>query len=331
MYKVVTSQFEEFEEFEDALRCVEGRFMLRSRKQTDWELSVVDLNGVSLSLAKAGAAHFFNGAGSAGQFTFFVLLSRHEDFTLDGVQFDRRKIGWLVPERSFHACARRPPTMLSVAISRDRVLSWLSSHPENDGRCPAMLETPQSLAGTRSRSFVRLAHRILAWNKDTFLAGCNPATERAARHALLGAVFEALLPINDQRHVGRPVKHGSSVLDCALGVIESGTDEPINSEDLCRATGVSERTLRNVFYRNFGISPHRYLMVERLHRARAALHGARPGDTVSSICANLGLWDAGRFAARYRHLFGILPSQELASHRPNSVDRHRGAQSQPLH
>ena len=47
MYKVVTSQFEEFE---DALRCVQGRFVLRSRKQTDWELRVVDLNGVSLSL-----------------------------------------------------------------------------------------------------------------------------------------------------------------------------------------------------------------------------------------------------------------------------------------
>ena len=178
--------------------------------------------------------------------------------------------------------------------------------------------------------FVRLAHRIFALERGSSIAGCNPATEKAARNALLGAVFEALLPINDQRHVGRPVKHGSNVLDCALGVIESGTDEPINSEDLCRAAGVSERTLRNVFYRNFGISPHRYLMVERLHRARVALHEARPGDTVSSICANLGLWDAGRFAARYRHLFGVLPSQELALHRLSPADRHRAAQPQPL-
>ena len=216
MYKVVTSQFEEFEEFEDALRCVEGRFMLRSRKQADWELSVVDLNGVSLSLAKTGAAHFFNGAGSAGQFTFFVLLSRQEDFTLDGVQFGRHKIGWLVPERGFHACARRPPAMLSVAISRDRVLSWLSSHPENTDDV-LQCSTSAKFGGLAAARFVRLAHRILAWNKDTCLASRNPATERAARHALLVAVFEALLPINDQRNVGRPVKHGSSVLDCALG------------------------------------------------------------------------------------------------------------------
>ena len=327
MYRLVTSQFEEFE---DALRGVQGHFVLRSRKQTDWKLRVVDLNGVSLSFGQAGAAHIYNGAGLAGQFTFFVLLSRHEDFTLDGVQFDRRKIGWLVPEISFHAHARRPPTALSVTISGERVTSWLSSHPTKADA--ALLERNSvKLAGHSAAEFVRMAHRVFAWDRNSSMAGCNPATEKAARHALLGAVFEALLPRKDQKQIGRPVKHGSRVLDCALAVIESGTDEPINSDDLCRAAGVSERTLRNVFYRNFGISPHRYLMVEKLHRARSALHEARPGDTVSSICANLGLWDAGRFAARYRHLFGVLPSQDLAMHRTSPLDRHRTAQFQALH
>ena len=129
MFQLVTSKFEKFE---DALRGVQGRFVLRSRKQTDWELRVVDLNGVSLTFAKAGAAHFYNGAGSAGQFTFFVVLSRHEDFTLDGVEFDGRKVGWLIPDRSFHASARRPGTALSVTISGERVTSWLSSHQENE-------------------------------------------------------------------------------------------------------------------------------------------------------------------------------------------------------
>ena len=135
MYQLVTSQFEEFE---NALRGVQGRFVLRSRKQTDWELRVVDLNGVSLSFGKAGAAHFYNGAGSAGQFTFFVLLSRHEDFTLDGVQFDRRKVGWLIPERSFHAFARRPLTALSVTISGDRVFV-LAFEPPDEVRTHALL------------------------------------------------------------------------------------------------------------------------------------------------------------------------------------------------
>ena len=228
-------------------------------------------------------------------------------------------------------CLRQAPAYRAQRHDLRRARYVLAVEPPGErGRCPACRNSTKfgghavaefRSSGPSDSCLERTLHSLVAIRQQ----------RRRPGNALLGAVFEALLPINDQRHVGRPVKHGSSVLDCALGVIESGTDEPINSEDLAGAAGVSERTLRNVFYRNFGISPHRYLMVERLHRARVALHAARPGDTVSSICANLGLWDAGRFAARYRHLFGVLPSQDLALHRPNPVDSYRGAQSQPLH
>ena len=139
MYRLVTSQFEEFE---DALRGVQGHFVLRSRKQTDWKLRVVDLNGVSLSFGQAGAAHIYNGAGLAGQFTFFVLLSRHEDFTLDGAQFDRRKIGWLVPESSFHAARQAPANRAQCHdLRRSRhVLAFES--PDEGGRMRCLTEIP---------------------------------------------------------------------------------------------------------------------------------------------------------------------------------------------
>ena len=253
----------------------------------------------------------------AGQFTFFVLLSRHEDFTLDGVQFDRRKVGWLIPERSFHAFARRPLTALSVTISGDRVFSWLSNHPTNADACAAQ---PKFRKVCRARG-----RGVRSTGRSDFCLGKGlvnrPVAVRQQR-GRLGTRWSEPYSKRFSRAMtkSRLVVRSSTdraVLESALEVIESGTDEPINSEDLCQAAGVSERTLRNVFYRNFGISPHRYLMLEKLHRARVALHEARPGDTVSSICANLGLWDAGRFAARYRHLFGVLPSQDLAMHRPS--------------
>jgi AraC family ethanolamine operon transcriptional activator len=52
---------------------------------------------------------------------------------------------------------------------------------------------------------------------------------------------------------------------------------------------------------------------------RAAIHGARPGETISSICANHGIWDFGRFADQYRRLFGVLPSQNLADRRISAL------------
>ena len=150
---------------------------------------------------------------------------------------------------------------------------------------------------------------------------CGPAVENAARAEILDATLRTLLPVKSDRAVGRPAIRRAQVLDRALGLMRSMGDEQVYTEDLCRAAGVSERTLRNVFYEHFGIAPHRYLMIARLNRVRAAIREAGPGDTISSICADAGIWDFGRFAHQYRELFGVLPSQHLAVNRPVSRNK----------
>ncbi len=103
----------------------------------------------------------------------------------------------------------------------------------------------------------------------------------------------------------------SRVLRIALELIDSMSDRPLFTEDLCAATGASERTLRNVFKSHLGTSPHQYLMGHRLRAIHAALKHAPPGETVTHICARFGVWDFGRFARQYRACFGMLPSQAL--------------------
>ena len=146
-----------------------------------------------------------------------------------------------------------------------------------------------------------------------------PASGYAARAEVLDATLRTLLPVSSDRAVGRPAIHRAHILDRALGLMRSVGDEPVRTEDLCRVTGVSERTLRNVFYEHFGLAPHQYLMIARLNSVRAAIREAGPGDTISSICADAGIWDFGRFAHQYRELFGVLPSQHLAVNRPRAA------------
>ena len=74
---------------------------------------------------------------------------------------------------------------------------------------------------------------------------------------------------------------------------------------------MSERTLRNVFNQYLGMSPHRYLMIRRLHAMRDAIRHAGPEDTITSICARFGVWDFGRFASLYRQFFGTFPAHSL--------------------
>jgi AraC family ethanolamine operon transcriptional activator len=86
----------------------------------------------------------------------------------------------------------------------------------------------------------------------------------------------------------------------------------VSLEDLATAVGVSERTVRTAFHDYFGVGPRHYLNLRQLHLIRRTLQGPDPGmATVSAVATHFGVWELGRFAQRYRTLFGELPSATL--------------------
>ena len=88
--------------------------------------------------------------------------------------------------------------------------------------------------------------------------------------------------------------------------------EPVTVAHLSRVAGVSERTLRAAFHDVLGISPKQHILQQRLQAARAALRAAAPGSaTVTDIAMSYGFFELGRFAGRYRHVFGEVPSWTL--------------------
>ena len=87
---------------------------------------------------------------------------------------------------------------------------------------------------------------------------------------------------------------------------------PISVSDLCRITGVSERTLQYSFREYYGISPKAYLKAKMLNHVHIALSLASPGITkVVDLAYQWGFWHMGQFAADYRRMFGKLPSETL--------------------
>ena len=88
--------------------------------------------------------------------------------------------------------------------------------------------------------------------------------------------------------------------------------EPVKVAELSRMVGVSERTLRAAFHDVIGISPKRYAITQRLHAARQALCSANPETTtVTDVAMTFGFFELGRFAGRYRHIYGEVPSETL--------------------
>jgi AraC family ethanolamine operon transcriptional activator len=214
----------------------------------------------------------------------------------------------------FHIGADHPANWLSVTIPSALIDSWFAPH-EYGTEAHTLSRSFTGVATTTVASLVGLTHRL-------FAAAARPpgdlegrATLQTARHEMVDMTLRTVLPTAVRRQAGRPAIDRQKILSRALSLIEAAGDEPVFTQDLCRTTGVSERTLRNVFNETFGMGPHRYLLLARLTRARAAIRSAHPGQTLANICTDIGFWDFGQFARHYRQVFGVLPSEALTERR----------------
>ncbi len=102
-------------------------------------------------------------------------------------------------------------------------------------------------------------------------------------------------------------------LERALNYLRTLDPATVTVAALCKAAGVSERTLEYAFRETVGLTPLGFIRHRRLHAARRELVTLTPGQArVADIAHRLGFLELGRFAAHYRRLFGELPSQTMA-------------------
>ena len=94
--------------------------------------------------------------------------------------------------------------------------------------------------------------------------------------------------------------------------IDQHAADDIGIVDICKAAGVSERTLRYAFLERFGVGPKEFLQAFRHTAVRRQLRAADPKTArVADVANAWGFWHLGQFAADYRQRFGELPSMTL--------------------
>jgi AraC-like DNA-binding protein len=74
--------------------------------------------------------------------------------------------------------------------------------------------------------------------------------------------------------------------------------------DLANLTGISKFGLLRAFKRELGITPHAYLVQQRLHRAKVLMKG---GASVSQAASLAGFADKSHLTRQFRNSFGITP------------------------
>jgi AraC-like DNA-binding protein len=105
----------------------------------------------------------------------------------------------------------------------------------------------------------------------------------------------------------------SATVRRAVAFIEQHADADISLADIAAAANVSHRAVQFAFRRHRDTTPVAYLRAVRLDHVHRELLAADPGggDTVAQIAARWGFYNHSRFAAQYRHTFGVSPHHTL--------------------
>jgi AraC-like DNA-binding protein len=92
--------------------------------------------------------------------------------------------------------------------------------------------------------------------------------------------------------------------------------EPLGVDELAKAAGLSRAHFSREFRREFGESPHAYLLTRRLERAAALL---RTTDrSVADVCFSVGLQSVGSFTTSFTRTYGVSPTAYRDAHPPAS-------------
>jgi len=140
---------------------------------------------------------------------------------------------------------------------------------------------------------------------------CHPHAVRSMQQDVLAAFCQSLsLPLSPPRRVMGAIRQRG--LNKAIEYLRTADTALVTVADLCAAASVNERTLQYAFRESFGLSPLGFLHLRRYHAARRDLLAADSRiSTVQEIAQYNGFYQMGRFAVRYKALFGESPSHTL--------------------
>lgn len=298
---MVMRTFDDFDAWGAVISSANLKMACDAVESRQWTLGSVDLGDVGLQVASEGGGNICYGDNAHVGTLLFLPLTHAGAHVVNGRPLDDDSLFAIPCGADFRIhVRRRAHAWCSIALPSHVVVGPA-------GRPGSTLITCGTGGVPRLK---RLAQEVCQWLLDR---PAGTAAHAAASRRLLAAV--ACLtdaPAADTRlPIGRPRLDRAEIVRRSMGVIEAATTVPTAAE-LARDVGVTSRTLLRTFQEEFGVSPKRYLMLRELHTVRRSLRAAAAtDDTVADVLVRHGVWEFGRFAARYRQQFGELPSQTL--------------------
>lgn len=101
-----------------------------------------------------------------------------------------------------------------------------------------------------------------------------------------------------------------------LDYIGSNLDQNISLSDLAAIAGMSPHYFAELFKQSIGRSPHSYILLQRIERAKEALRN--PARNILDAALDAGFQNSSHFSRMFRRIEGTSPTKFRADHIPRS-------------
>jgi AraC-like DNA-binding protein len=306
----IVANFDDPQPFQSAIRAGEFEILPTARGDFRSELIKIDLGSVWMQHARESLPVIHKGALSTdrviivfrpeserGSFRFCGLDVKSDDIVLNGSDTIRATTeapsGWASMSLDPATFAAAAEAITGREILRPSVSQLMRPAPDVLRRLRAVHHAAGELAKTDS---------ALLAQQDVVCAFETQLTEMMVRSLGQGEPVRLMTANLRQR----------TIIARFEEFMEMRREQPVYLIEICKALGVSERTLRSACQEQFGLSPTRYLWLRRMYLARRRLFQAAAKSTsVTEVAMANGFWELGRFATEYRSLFGETPSMTL--------------------
>lgn len=265
-------------------------------------LGRVDVGVLHTDIMMTQQAEFANSAAFLIQFP----LSGHIALDVDGREFAVQVgAGAVISPASRVRRVATPGWTLALQVDGAFVRSRLAARVGRLRARPLVFHPLLTTSAAEIRGYCLLI--VEAIDRGVASRGCPVAA------VLEAGLVDLLLDV-------QPHSHGSAVADTELATrsdrigavtdhLRAHLNEPLTVGRLAKIAGCSVRSLQATFMDLCGMSPKEFVQRHRLARARELLEVRDPATPIYQIAYETGFSQLGRFAARYRAMYGESPSE----------------------
>lgn len=308
-----TATFTDFDAFADTVTDVDCVMTLRNPKHRTWVVHQVQLPRAHVQLGRLGSGNIVEGQSWSDGYLLYLPLTKRCLYRANGEVIPADSFMILEPGSEFALSTADEHDWCTIFVPGDALALRQGNDSLSDserGQCRLSEANPYLAAQFQSALSQLISAAIENPNFEP-----SPAAVVAEKELVkIASSVLQIPPVSRPEGCGRKKISRNEIIRRCNEHQEEFAEEPVSVSDLAAAAGVSERTLRTAFQVYYGMGPAKYLQMRQLNRIHHELNESSPDEqTVSDILLRHGIWEHGRFASRYRQLFGEKPSTTLRS------------------